>query len=167
MSKIGELQEVVSPTILKRAADVSRRLAELGVPHVLVGGLAVGVHGHPRYTRDVDFMVGNEAFASTSPLFVYREELKELVRVGETDLMSVPTKYPGLTDELRVEDEIPVISLRALILLKLDAFRARDQEDVRVLLSLAPKQIRPVRDYLQEQASELTSRLAEVLSDRG
>jgi hypothetical protein len=28
---------------------------ELGVPHALIGGLAVGLHGHPRATKDVDF----------------------------------------------------------------------------------------------------------------
>jgi hypothetical protein len=80
--------------------------------------------------------------------------------------MSVPEKYPDLADVLRLEDDVPVISLRGLVLMKLDAFRARDREDVRVLLSRSPGQIRGIRDYLQEQAPELISRLAEVLSAR-
>ena len=58
MSSIDALRKVVSPVILRRAADISRLLAELGIPHVLIGGLAVGVHGHPRATSDVDFLVG-------------------------------------------------------------------------------------------------------------
>lgn len=28
----------------------------------LVGGLAVGVHGWPRWTKDVDFLIGREGY---------------------------------------------------------------------------------------------------------
>ncbi len=166
MSQLDALKEVVSPAILKRAGELSAHLRELGIPHVLIGGLAVGIHGHPRATKDVDFLVGAEAFASTSPFPIYREELKELVRIGETDTMSVPERYPGLAAELRLEDGIPVISLRGLVLMKLAASWARDQEDVRALLRLAPQRIREVRDYLQREAPELIVRLAEVLATR-
>lgn len=166
MSGFDALKEVVSPTLLRHAGEVSRLLRELEIPHVLIGGLAVGVHGHPRATRDVDFLVGPEAFASTSPILVYRDEIKDIAVVGETDVMSVPDKYPGLADELRLEDDLPVISLRGLVLLKLDANRVRDREDVRALLARAPDQVRDVRDYLLEQAPELISRLGEVLAGR-
>ena len=125
MSKIGVLRNVVSLTLLRRAGEVSQRLQHLGIPHVLIGGLAVGVHGHPRATEDVDFLVGEEAFDSVEPLLVYREELEELVRHGQTDIMSVPDAYPGLREELRLEDDVPVISLRGLVLMKLDANRRR------------------------------------------
>lgn len=166
MSKIDALQEVVSPAILRRAGDISRLLRDLEIPHLLIGGLAVGIHGHIRTTKDVGFLVGREAFARTSPFLVYRDELKDLARVGETDITSVPEKYPSLAEELRLEDDIPVISLQGLILLKLDANRAQDREDVRVLLSRSSGQLRAVRDHLQEQAPELVNRLAEVLTAR-
>jgi hypothetical protein len=166
VSRIEGLRDVVSSSILERAEDVSRRLTALGVPHTLIGGLAVGVHGHPRTTRDVDFLVGVEAFAATSPLLVYRDDLVDLVRIGSIDLMSVPPKYPVLTSELSLEDdEIPVISLRGLVLTKLDAFRPRDREDVRRLLGRDPSQIRAVRDYLAANAPDLVHRLAEVLGE--
>ena len=163
MSRVKGLIEVVAPAILTRAEQVSSMLRDLGVPHALIGGLAVGVHGHPRTTKDVDFLVGPEAFETTEPFLVYREELKELARVGETDIMYIPDRFPGLSAELRLEDDIPIISLRGLILMKLDAFRARDREDVRSLLRIHPSRIREVRDYLQTEAPELLSRLAEVL----
>lgn len=166
MSRFDALREVVSPTLLRHAGEVSRLLRELEIPHVLIGGLAVGVHGHPRATRDVDFLVGPEAFASTSPIPVYRDEIRDIAAVGETDVMSVPDKYPGLAGELRLEDDVPVISLRGLVLLKLDAHRVRDREDVRALLAHAPDQVRVVRDYLLEQAPELVSRLGEALAGR-
>ncbi|MEL6348373.1 MAG: hypothetical protein AAFV53_35010 [Myxococcota bacterium] len=164
MSRVKTLTEVVAPAILTRAEHTSALLRDLGVPHALIGGLAVGVHGHPRATKDVDFLVGVEAFKTTEPFLIYREELKELARIGETDIMYIPDRFPGLAEELRLEDDIPIISLPGLILMKLDAFRARDQEDVRSLLQVHPSQIRAVRDYLQRQAPELTIRLAEVLA---
>ncbi len=164
MSAIDELREVVSASLLARAAEVSGLLRELGVPHALIGGLAVGVHGHPRGTKDVDFLVGPEAFESTEPLLVYREELKELVHVGETDIMSVPPRYPALEEELRLQDDIPVISLAGLVLMKLDAGRPQDREDVRRLLLPEPSRIASVRDHLLANAPELVSRLGEALA---
>jgi hypothetical protein len=61
VSDIDVLRDVVAESIVDRAIEVSRRLQEPGVPPVLIGGLAVGLHGHPRATKDVDFMVGNES----------------------------------------------------------------------------------------------------------
>jgi len=84
VSKLDALADVVSPTILQRASDVSAELRKLGVRHALIGGLAVGVHGHVRATKDVDFLVGGEAFASMSPRLVFREELTDLVRIGSS-----------------------------------------------------------------------------------
>jgi hypothetical protein len=31
------------------------------IPHALCGGLALAIHGHPRATRDIDFLVPGEA----------------------------------------------------------------------------------------------------------
>src|SRR3981189_564915 len=53
---------VVAPEILRAAELASQKLREAGVPHALAGGLAVGAHGYPRTTDDVDFLVGDEAF---------------------------------------------------------------------------------------------------------
>ncbi|MEM1347175.1 MAG: hypothetical protein AAGI01_01370 [Myxococcota bacterium] len=164
MNSIDELSEVVSPAILQRAAQVSRLLAELGVPHALIGGLAVGVHGYPRATKDVDFLVGTEAFEKTAPFAVFREELREIVRASETDMMATPEKYPALAAELRLEENLPVVSLRGLVLMKLDASRARDREDVRVLVASNPERQREVLAYLREHAPELIHRFAEALA---
>ncbi len=166
MSNLDALREVVAESIVDRAIDVSQRLQELGVPHVLIGGLAVGLHGHPRATKDVDFMVGEEAFAKTTPLLVYREELEHLVAIGHTDIMSVPPGFPSLKTELATTGEVPLISLPALVLMKLDAFRPRDREDVRTLMSLHRSRLRDVRDHLAENAPQLVHRLAEALAGR-
>lgn len=163
MSRLDPLRPVVAELILDRAVEVSGRLVALGVPHVLIGGLAVGFHGHVRATRDVDFLVGPEAFASMAPLLVFRPEISGLVRIGHTDLMSVPPPYPSLAAELRLGEELPVISLDALVLMKLDANRPRDREDVRVLLGRDTSRIRSARDHLAANAPHLVAGLGEVL----
>ncbi len=157
------LAEVVAPSVLLDAIDTSRRLTDLGVPHALIGGLAVGLHGHPRATKDVDFLVGDEAFERTVPLLVYREELAEIARVGVVDLMGVPPGRDGLRTLLAVPlgGEIPVVPAEALILLKLTAARPQDLADVVALLE-AGVDVREVRTYLGEHAPELVARLAEV-----
>ena len=56
------LEGTVSDKVLSAMRVASAQLSKLGVRHWLVGGLAVGAHGHPRATKDVDFLVGDEAF---------------------------------------------------------------------------------------------------------
>ena len=56
------LEGVVAPEVLDAMKIASAALKRVGVRHVVVGGLAVGANGFPRATKDVDFLVGDEAF---------------------------------------------------------------------------------------------------------
>jgi len=164
MTSLDRLKGVVAPELIARAEKMSRLLTDLSIPHLLIGGLAVGVHGHVRATRDIDFLVGDQAFATHVPILTFRDELRDLVRIGHTDLMSVPPGHPQLQEELSSHPGPPVISLPALIMLKLEAGRPRDAEDVRQLMALHRSALRDVRDYLQRHAPGLVHRLAEVIS---
>jgi hypothetical protein len=53
---------VVAPAVLDALRLASEALTIANVRHVVVGGLAVGANGYPRATKDVDFLVGAEAF---------------------------------------------------------------------------------------------------------
>jgi hypothetical protein len=164
MNPLSALAHVVAPKVIDDAIRVGRLLAELGVPHALVGGLAVGLHGHPRATRDVDYMVGAEAFEATDPLLVYRAELKEHIRVGVIDLLAVPVEHPWLAEELGLVQvgEIHVISVEGLIEMKLLANRGQDREDVRQLLA-AGADPAGVAAYLAERTPELLVRFSEIV----
>ena len=163
--RFEKLAEAVAAKVLLNAIDASRRLSELGVPHVLIGGLAVGVHGQPRATSDVDFLVGPEAFESTSPLLIYRDELRDLVRLGIIDFLAVPDAYPSLAEHLvpAVEGtELPVIPVEGLILLKLHANRPQDRADIVTLLRAGADTAKVTR-YLREHAPKLVARFAELV----
>ncbi len=177
-SALDGLRGVVHPDLLERTARISRDLTALGVPHALVGGLAVGFYGHPRATKDVDFIVGPEAFERTTPFLIYRRELAEVARVGFSDLMAIPLAFPWLAGELSLSaapqgadapprgDAVPVISLPGLVLMKLLAFRPQDRADITALLQDNDTRIADVSDYLADRAPELLIRLGELLTVR-
>ncbi len=166
MTALVGLEGVVSPVVLRRAEEVSRRLAALGVPHALIGGLAVGVHGHPRATKDVDFLVGDAAFERIHPLLVFRAELSGVVEVGAVDLLAIPSKRPGLVAVLGIPapGALPVIPLPALVLMKLDADRPQDRADVVALLRLGAD-LGELRDFLGEHGPDLLARFGALVGE--
>lgn len=165
MSRFDELEAVVAARVLAHALEIGDLLAELRVPHALIGGLAVGMHGFPRATKDVDFLVGPEAFEMTSPFLVYRPELKDRTQMGVIDLLAVPERYPCLATELRVVEvgDLHVISPQALVLMKLVANRPQDRADVSRLLQ-AGVTVESVARYLHANAPELLSPFAEIVA---
>ena len=56
------LDGVVAPEILAAMRSASAQLTQAGIPHALAGALAVGAWGYPRASKDVNFLVGDEAF---------------------------------------------------------------------------------------------------------
>jgi hypothetical protein len=166
-----ELSRVVAPKVLTDAFDTSERLRALGIPHALVGGLAVGLHGHPRATKAVDFIVGAAAFASTEPLIVFRDELADIVRWGVIDLLAALPDDPVLMDALQlpVPGEVPIVPVEVLVLMKLRAKRPQDEADIAHLVS-AGMDVRTVLEWLTQRAHEHVpafSRIAQrVLTSR-
>jgi len=162
--QIDELSSVVSSEILVRAVEASQTLTRLGVPHALIGGLAVGMHGHARATKDADYLVGPEAFVRMSPVIQFREEIGGMVRMGVLDFMPVPERYDRLIQFLRIpaQGELPVVPIEGLILLKLDANRPQDRADVVALLRCGIDKS-SISEYLGQNAPELLERFAELV----
>ncbi len=164
MSRLKELAHVVAPKVIDDAIDTGQLLTRLGIPHALVGGLAVGLNGHARATKDVDYLVGPEAFEMTTPVLVYRDELKDRVVMGVIDLLAVPDDYPALANELAIGEigEVHVISVEGLILMKLAANRTQDRDDVEHLLAAGADEGQ-VAAYIAAYAPQLLSRFSEVV----
>ncbi len=151
------------------AYDASRALAELGIPHAVIGGLAVGAHGAPRATKDVDFLVNEaDAFTGTMVLSSFKAGVPIAVRGVVVDYLT-PEGSPhaallrqGIVDASESEG-IPVVPLEQLIVMKLEAARRRDMDDVARLLEQADLEDR-VQRYLQKHAPDLIARLELALS---
>jgi hypothetical protein len=59
LERIGE-QFVATSPLQKAAADLARRMSEMGVEYAIAGALALAAHGVVRATEDVDVLVTRE-----------------------------------------------------------------------------------------------------------
>jgi hypothetical protein len=62
--------------------------AALGVPYALVGGLAAGARGRPRFTKDVDFLVGEEAFIRSGLIISFAKPMP--LQAGDVAIDPIP-----------------------------------------------------------------------------
>jgi len=132
-STLQELEGHVPDAFIKGSEAASRAFRKAGIPHVLVGGLAVGVCGYPRPTKDIDFLVGDEAFEFHGPLVTHRPGLPISYEGIGIDWVSLEPNERAAFEEFLVVpngDEVPVISVEPLIAMKLIAGRHKDQTDV-------------------------------------
>ena len=148
------LDDSVAPRVLEAMRAASQALTDLGVRHVVVGGLAVGAHGHPRATKDVDFLVGDEAFERHAGGFVtMKPGVPIQVNGVAIDLLSVQAGEEHLATAL----DAPIgsmIQASQLIYLKLKATRQKDRADV-VELIKAGVDTAMCRAYLRAHAPDL------------
>ena len=163
-----DILSYVSADIARAARTASESLRKHGVRHALCGGLAVGAYGHVRATKDVDFLVGPEAFVGDPDGLV---EFAPGVpfRIGSipTDSVPIPKDLPGLLSALESPDDldgIPIISPEALVCMKLVAHRRKDQLDVIELLKAGATTLPKVKALLSSAAA--SSAIVASLGDR-
>lgn len=153
---LSYLRGVVAPEILAAAEVASHMLREAGIPHALAGGLAVGAHGYPRTTDDVDFLVGDEAFIQHVGGLVTLKV--PLIAVGNVriDMVSIaPSREEKEQLRPAVEnppesEQIPIVPLTALVYMKLKASRQKDLADLVELLKRGRIDIRGIDHYLEQ-----------------
>lgn len=73
------------PRLDEEFLELTRRLNEAGVQFAVCGALALGLHGHPRATKDIDFIVTPES------LF----EAKRVVKAAGFVVSAAPMKFGG------------------------------------------------------------------------
>ena len=146
--------EVVHQNIEEAARVASKTLTELGVRHVLVGGHGVSAYiADPRATKDVDFLVGPEAWPTKGMVVSPIAGLPFMVGKVDIDNILAPHEAPRLDEALArpLESEgIPVAPPEVLVAMKLIAGRPRDRADVDALLEVVD--IDKVRAYVAEHA---------------
>jgi hypothetical protein len=168
LPNLGLTRSVVASEIVQAARLASQKLREAHIPHALAGGLAVGAHGYPRTTDDVDFLVGDEAFEKHAGGFV---TLKlPLIAVGNVrvDLVSIDESKaerrqlrPAIEQPLE-SGGVPIVPLPALVYLKLKAGRQKDLADLVELLKRGRVDLEALDLYLAEHAPEQTQRWKRV-----
>jgi hypothetical protein len=152
------LEGVVAPRILDAMKAAAAQLAKLKIPFALAGGLAVGAYGYPRATKDVDFLVGDEAF-ETHEGGIVTISPGVPIQVGDVpvDSLSIRTDEKHLAKSLKdasSKGPIPILPLPALVYLKLKSPRRKDSADIVELLRVASDP-GSVRAYIAKNAPEL------------
>jgi hypothetical protein len=156
------LQDVVAPRVLDAWRAASGALATAGVRHVVIGGLAVAANGYPRNTKDVDFLVGGEAFEHhPGGIVTLRAGVPFQVNGVAIDFLS-PEPHEGFLEATLSAPAGSIIASGPLVYLKLKASRLRDQLDV-VELIKASLDIDACRAYLAMHAPALVAQFDKLV----
>lgn len=163
---LSALDGVVASQVLDAMRVAHGELRRLGVPHVLVGGLAVGAYGYARATKDVHFLVGDEAFVERGGGIVTMKPGVPIQVAGVlVDHLSAQQGEEQLRELLRStgQQELTVAPVEVLVYLKLKSPRAKDRADVIELLK-AGINSRSCRGYLEKHAAALLAPFEEAVA---
>jgi len=145
------LQGVVAFEVIDAMRVASDALKRVGVRHVVVGALAVGANGFPRATKDVDFLVGDEAFERhAGGLVTLRPGVPFQVNQVAVDFISADASEAFLAEELKSEPG-SMIDGPPLVYMKLKSPRHKDRTDV-IELVKAGLDVQRCREYLSVHA---------------
>ena len=127
---------VVAPGVLSAMRTADRILTKARIPHAVVGGLAVGAYGHPRATRDADFLVGDEAFVQRGGVLRMRPEIPVEIRgVAIDTIWSSTAEESAAIDQAKPAGQgVRVAPIEVIVAMKIRARRAQDDADVVGLL---------------------------------
>lgn len=142
-------------SLYRAIQTLQKRLADAGIPSIVIGGIAVGIWGEPRATRDADLKIQLErrdaerlltvlapAYASLlpDPREALRRQAMLFVQDADgirMDLLLADTSYDVVAIQRGREVEVePGVTLRLcspedLVIYKLISTRPRDHEDVK------------------------------------
>ena len=163
---LEHLRGIVADQVLEAAYEASDALRRLRIRHALVGGLAVGVYGWVRATKDVDFLVGPEGFESHGRIVTFKAGVP--LRVGNVaiDPILYGEKEAHLEQALDHphKGRPPIAPVESLIYMKLTSPRKKDQADIVELLKAGVEAGLVVR-YLKRHAPALLQKFAALLND--
>lgn len=163
---LGPVFEVNRSEIEEATRGSSEALRTAGVRHALVGGLAVGAWGYPRWSKDVDYLVGEEAFIVHPGGFVTFAPGVPIAYEGvPVDSISIAPGEGFLSDALDraiMVDGVPVAPVEALVYLKLKSPRRKDFADVVEILK-AGIDAKPVFAWLSEHSPVQAEKFAKAV----
>ena len=152
----------LSPRVLAALREISHRLREGGVRHAVVGALAVGVYGWPRATKDVDLLLGDEAW-DRLPGGDLRARVPLPEEIDGVGIDYLPLEVGGAflesaLDRPLVSEGIPIAPPEVLVCTKLLWMAMRDQADIIEIVKAGLIDRDAVRRFLDEHTPMLLGR---------
>ncbi|MHB8419062.1 MAG: hypothetical protein ACYDCL_13375 [Myxococcales bacterium] len=144
---------------VKRAFELSHEaLAAAGIPHVVVGGIAVNAYGHHYSTKDVDYLVDPADAFDGSVVLTHKQGVPFEVAGVPIDYVTGDPGFPAAVRTAIKEnieaarsrsDQTLVVQDWLLVWLKLNAGRTKDLAAVEGLIQ-AGLDVESVREALSE-----------------
>lgn len=157
------LVDVVAAKVLEALRLASEALSLASVRHIVVGGLAVGANGYPRATKDVDFLVGAEAFVHhANGLVTLRPEIPFQVHGVAVDLLS-PDAGEDFLEATLAGPPGSMMEAAPLVYMKLKSPRRKDRVDVIEMIK-GGIDTKRCREYLVSHAPTFVAAFDESVS---
>lgn len=149
--------QMVPGNVKETAKYVSEFLNSNGVPHAVIGGMAVSAYSPPRMTQDVDFLVPENSLnvirklGKVSPLAESVDGVTVTVNEIAVDFIFAPEDMPEetLTSGPKI-DGISVLRPEALVLMKMHASRTKDHADVIEMLKSGLIDVKNLKNYVKK-----------------
>lgn len=94
---LSAVLDFLAPSFRSSVHAAVDRYDQMGVRYALIGGVAAGAYGTPRATRDIDFLVGDEAFDVTGDIISLKPGLPVETTFGvPIDSIPPPVEYRDL-----------------------------------------------------------------------
>ena len=162
----------VSHDVVNSAIEVSLYLESIGVKHVIVGALAVGSYTTPRATDDIDLLVDDSLFVDPDvAIVILKPGIPYIINNINIDYLSATTseldkfKREEIDEAKRISRrDPPVISVNALVAMKLEAYRYKDRADIVGMIHQGLK-ISAVRTFLKEKRPDLLEHFDELVAE--
>jgi hypothetical protein len=171
---LAEEMSMLSEEMRRAFRSAYEAYTRLGIRFAVCGGLAAGAYGEPRSTRDIDFLVGDEAFMKTGPLISFAKPMPLQaydVAIDPIPLPEDPQRWKVLDDALSHSHvdrtlgfEVLLLPALALAYMKLASPRGKDRGDIVAMIRAGSVDV----DQLGELVAfdeELASRLAAVVAE--
>lgn len=155
-----------NPRVIGALREISRQLTGAGIRHAAVGAIAVGVHGWPRATADVDLLLGPEAWdKKPDGSATFRLELPEAIDGVGVDYLPIEAGEFLLSafENAMLSEGVPIAPVEVVILTKLIRLAMRDQADVVELVKSGLVDVASVERYLDEHAQMSTPRFGALV----
>lgn len=166
--------DMLSDAMRSAVLAANEAYAALGVRYALVGGLCAGAHGRPRFTKDIDFLIGDEAFVRAGQIISFAKPMPLQagdVAIDPIPLPEEPARKAWLDEALGrpIVDEttgtrIPLLDATALAYMKLASPRGKDRDDIVGMMQAGTLDVARLR-AATEQDPVLAERLALAIAE--
>jgi hypothetical protein len=156
----------LNPQVIDAVREVTKNLQAAGIRHAVLGAIAIGVYGWPRATKDVDVLLGDEAWHKQSTgALIPRIDLPEKVLGVGIDYFPLDVAGPFLEMGVAAPfwtDGVPIAPPEVVVCTKLIRLAMRDGADIVEILKAGLIDRAPILAYLVEHTPMLVRRWNEL-----